>query len=54
MSKSIVADFFKSKWSEENINAKLEEALTLLMEHKGVSKANANKLRKEAKELLKL
>lgn len=51
---SVVARFFKSKWSEDQLNNKLEEALQLLVEHKGVSKANANKLRKEAKELLKL
>ena len=51
---SMVARFFKSKWSEEQIETKLEEALKLLAEYKGVSPSKIKELRKEAKEILKL
>lgn len=51
---SVVARFFKSKWSEDQLNSKLEEALDMLVQYKGVSPSKIKELRKEAKELLKL
>ena len=51
---SVVARFFKSKWSDEQIEIKLEEALQLLADYKGVSPSKIKELRKEAKDILKL
>jgi len=50
----VLSKFFKSRWSEQQITSKLEEALQLLADYKGVSPSKIKELRKEAKDVLKL
>lgn len=50
----VLSKFFKSKWSEEQINSKLDEALDILSKHKDLDDLKINKLRSEAKKLIKL
>jgi len=51
---NVVAGFFKSKWSEEQIKEKLEEALTMIETKYKLDSKKVNSLRTKAKEILKL
>lgn len=50
----VLSKFFKSKWSEEQIKSKLDEALDILSKHKDLDDLKISKLRSEAEKLLKL
>ena len=50
----MLSKFFKSRWDEQVIVNKLEEALLILQSHKQIDDKKINKLRTEAKKLLNL